>query len=252
MLEIDWRDASRLERQILYRHLKAEMDRRGLTLHQLIEEATGSVMVGHGYDANMRSGRFSRKHAYQFYDWLRDKNSGRAESVLEEVLYARQQEATGAWSELARDNHGGLEIIEHPERQLLVKFADLHRPFAKMARGTPFFLRIQCPADGFAIGFQQMNALWYPLPLGREAGWAPVKDGKNDLPCRADGTVDPLIEETQTGPARFVIIFTVGKTELKETANPGVPLSRQQLDEFVNALDQSPPPFVYSARLLIT
>ena len=252
MPEIDWRDASRKERQILYRYLKAEIDARNMTLHQLIEEAVGSVMVGQGYDANMRSGRFSRKYAFQFYDWLKEKNPGRAASVLEKVLYARQQEATGAWSELVRHNHGGLEIIEHPERQLIVTFADLHRPFAKMARGTPFFLRMQCPAEGFAIGFQQMNALWYPLPLGREVGWAPVKDGRNDLPCHADGTVDPLIEETESGPARFVTIFAVEKSELKETPNPTAPFSRKQLDKFADSLDQNPPPFVFSAEVLIT
>lgn len=250
MPEIDWRSASRIERQILYRYLKAEMDRRGLTLHQLIEEATGSVMVGDGYDANMRSGRFSRKYAHLLFDWLEQMNPARAASVAGEIFAAGQSPA-GAWQELVGGFTGSIAIIDHPERQTLVKFAD-GQPIRRIALGKPFFLRIQCPADGFAIGFQQTNSLWYPLPLGREAGWVAVDDGRNDLPCRTDGTVDPLIEETEIGPARFVILFAVGKTEFKETANPTVPLSRQQLDKFAATLDQNPPPFVFSARLLIT
>ena len=251
MPEIDWRDASRIERQILYRYLKAEMDRRGLTLHQLIEEATGSVMVGHGYDANMRSGRFSRKYAYQFYDWLEQKNPARAASVVGEILAAGQLPA-GAWQELVGGFISPIAIIEHPERQLIVTFAEFDRLSDKIARGQAFFLRIHCQADGFAIGFQQTKSLWYPLPLGREAGWVPVHDGDNELPCRADGTVDPLVEETETGATQFVIIFATVMTELKEMTNPTAPLSRQQLDAFAKALDQNPPPFVYSARLLIT
>lgn len=250
--EIDWRNASREERQILYRYLKAEMDTRNMTLFELLEEALGTANVGQGYDANMRSGRFNRKHAFQFYKWLVDKNAGRAESVLEKVLYSRQREATGAWSDLVRHDRGGLAIIEHPERQLIVTFANLDRPFTRMARGTPFFLRMQCPADGFAIGFQQMNSFWYPLPLGREAGWVSVQDGENDLPCGGDGTVDPLIEEIQTGPARFVIIFSVGKAEFKETGDQTAPWLRQQLDKFADSLDQNPPPLVLSARVLFT
>ncbi|KPQ05938.1 MAG: hypothetical protein HLUCCA12_13210 [Rhodobacteraceae bacterium HLUCCA12] len=252
MPEIDWRSASREERQILYRFLKAEMDTRNMTLFELLEEALGTANVGQGYDANMRSGRFNRKHAFQFYKWLIDKNAGRAESVLEKVLHSRQREATGAWSDLVRHDRGGLAIIEHPERQLIVQFANLDRPFTRMARGTPFFLKMQCPADGFAIGFQQMNSIWYQLPLGREAGWVSVQDGENNLPRGADGTVDPLVEEIQTGPARFVTVFSVNRTDFNESADPTAPLSRPQLDTFANSLDQDPPPFVLSSRVLIT
>lgn len=87
MPEIDWRSASREERQILYRSLKAEMDTRNMTLFELLEEALGTANVGQGYDANMRSGRFNRKHAFQFYKWLQQNNRGRADSVFEAVLF---------------------------------------------------------------------------------------------------------------------------------------------------------------------
>jgi hypothetical protein len=99
MPEIDWRSASREERQILYRSLKAEMDRRNMTLFELLEEALGTANVGHGYDANMRSGRFNRKHAFQFYDWLRRNNPKAAANVAEEILTAEQPRAK-SWQEL--------------------------------------------------------------------------------------------------------------------------------------------------------
>jgi len=251
MPEIDWRNASRNDRQMLYRYLKAEMDRRNMTLHQLIEEATGSVMVGQGYDANMRSGRFSRKYAFLFFDWLERENPARAASVAAEIFAAGQLEAGGAWQELVGGFTSPIAIIDHPERQTLVKFADEH-PIRRIALGKPFFLRIHCMVEGFAIGFQHTKSLWYPLPLGREAGWVPVHDHDNDLPCRADGTIDPLAEETETGATQFVIIFAVETTEFKDAADPTAPLSRQALDKFAGKLDQDPTPFVYSARLLIT
>lgn len=250
MTEIDWRHASEKERQILYRYLKAEIDTRNMTLYQLIEEATGSVAVGHGYDANMRSGRFSRKSAYQFFDWLEQKNPARAASVAEEILAAGNSTAEG-WQKLVGGFTGPIAIIEHPERQDLVRFAD-DQPVQRVALGKPFFLRIHCPANGFAIGFQQTKSLWYPLPLGREPGWVSVHGDDNDLPCRADGTVDPLVEETETGPVQFVILFAAARAEFKQAANPTAPLSRQRLDAFADALDQSPPPFVFSSRVLIT
>lgn len=93
MPEIDWLSASPEERKILYRYLKTEMDRRNMTLHQMLEEATGAVRVGPGYDANMRSGRFAQQYGFQFYDWLKETNPRAAASVAEEILSAEQPQA---------------------------------------------------------------------------------------------------------------------------------------------------------------
>lgn len=248
MPEIDWRSASREERQILYRFLKAEMDSRNMTLFEMLKEALGTANVGQGYDANMRSGRFNRKHAYLLFDWLEQKNPQRAASVAAEIL-AEGNSPAGAWQELTSRGAGSIAIIEHPERQELVKFADEH-PVRRIALGKPFFLQIHCPADGFAIGFQQKRSLWYPLPLGREAGWVSVHSHSNDLPCRADGRVDPLVEETEPGPARFLILFSTEPTKLKGATNPVAALSRQQLDAFAEALANGSKFFSYSSSLI--
>lgn len=98
--EIDWRKASHKERQILYRYLKAEMDRRGLTLTRMFEEAIGPVSIGPDYDSSMRGGRFKRQYAFQFYNWLRQKNPRAAANVAEELLTAEQPHAK-VWQELA-------------------------------------------------------------------------------------------------------------------------------------------------------
>lgn len=83
-MSIGWLDASVNERKILYGFVKRALDEKNKTTSTLHHELFG-VYPSAGYDKTFRSGRYARKKARPYYEWLKDNNSELAMRAIDVI-----------------------------------------------------------------------------------------------------------------------------------------------------------------------
>lgn len=221
--QLDWLNASREARQLLYRHTKRLIDGSSLTWRRLFREALDlSGEPGTGYEDNFRAGRIARSRAARLYGWLR--------SNYPDVADALDLELTGAdpWEEfLSRHaQSGGIEIVllnEGDANLVALARTDVD-PLPRIRLGHLFCLRLSNAEPGVAIALQSVGTDWHLLPLSETCAAAPVQAGDCWLPAAADGTPEPLKEDHDIGRHRFAI-FIGDREEIDPIAN-GLPIDR--------------------------
>ena len=109
---VDWLKASVGERQILYRHFKTAADKRNRSADELCIDVTG-IKQGLDYDKTLRAGKYSRKIAYQIFDWLTVNEPTIAHAAVEAIYFDRRETFRSDWSRLiARHaSTSGLNIV---------------------------------------------------------------------------------------------------------------------------------------------
>jgi len=221
--QLDWLNASREARQLLYRHTKRLIDGSSLTWRRLFREALDlSSEPGTGYEDNFRAGRIARSRAARLYGWLRSNHP--------DVADALDRELTGAdpWDEfLSRHaQSSGIEIVllnENAASLVALARTDVD-PMPRIRLGHPFCFRLINGEAGVAIALQSVGTDWHVLPLSEPCAAAPVQAGDCWLPAAADGTAEPLKEDHDIGRHRFAIF--IGDPEEIAPIADGLPIDR--------------------------
>lgn len=251
MAEIDWLKSSEKERRILYAHLKAEMDLRNIDLPAMLVQALGKTNLGQNYDTSMRTGRFARKYALSFYQWLEQKNPERAMRAISEIQVGTSS-TKSAWAELIARPSKQIEIVPIKVKSLNVVGFASGIPVYEIERGRPFFLRIESEQSGFAIGFQKFRSVWYPLPLGRDQHYIAINAGTNELPRSGGGSeIDPICEETETGTFEFVLLLAPERL-IVPPIESGLAISPSTLDKIADKCSENDQVQLHSTKLLIS
>lgn len=153
---VDWLNASRTDRQTLYRHVKPLVDRRyGGDWSRLYQAAFGqAVAFGQGYEDNFRAGRISRKRAAALFDFIAAHHADEAAEI------ARSLDASVAaldWDQFVDANGvaGRLRIVPLDDPTLtIVAFAARTR--VERIRLGQSFWRVRWRGAGAAIGGRAM------------------------------------------------------------------------------------------------
>ncbi|MEM9733641.1 MAG: hypothetical protein AAF903_09190 [Pseudomonadota bacterium] len=248
-MSFDWLQSTAKQRKILYAYLKREMDRRNVTLSKMLEQSI-KTSFGQDYRSNMRSGRYSQRYAFSFWQWLDANNPEQAQLALEEVLRAANS-SPPRWDDLVSKPAKQIEIIPIKAQRLnIVGFAS-GAPVYEIEKGRLFYLRIETVKEGWISGFQKMDGVWYPLPLSPTQLCVQATGGIIELPRSIDGVgIEPIFEEEETGRLDFHLFQH--KEQLSDIAiEVGKALPTATLDNIAEQLSNADLMESYGTRLLI-
>lgn len=209
-MAIDWLNATRAQRKILYRALKREADRRNQSALSLWSDII-DVNAATDYDKTLRAGTYSRKTAAQLHLWFERHAPDQALRVNEELRSGGTLLPGQLWQDLI-DTHAtedGLRVLPRSKSGLEIVGLASQAPPTHVRLNEEFFLRLDCPRAGVLGAVQAFDSVWYPLPLASEQSVIAVEQGELHLPrCPESGGIEHLSEPSDIGLHHFVLILS--------------------------------------------
>src|SRR6056297_2132056 len=192
-MTIDWLRASIEQRKILYRQMKRAADEKNIDIEKLAFRITGERSRGE-YIKTLRSGKYSKKSALQFYNWLAANEPNLQQALAEDLMSDPLGLPGSQWSQLLdkRATSYGFEIV--PRGFEIVGFSR-GQPTQQIRVNEDFCLKLSNPRAGFAVALQFYDGSWYPLPIHPENMMLPIPAATLLLPTNpATGKVEFLSE----------------------------------------------------------
>ena len=247
---VDWNLATHEERSFLNTPVNTLRRRRGLSWHQVFEEAFGARdHVGDRYEDNVRKGRIAPERAWKLLEWLKAGDASLAEDVEQAV---RDSQAGGspshsdAWQALLRlPATAAVRVIKLNGALGALQFAR-RRPVspAILALNDEFYFEIDTPITGYVAAFHGRGGRWSLVGLTEKSPVTRVIAGAAILPVDADGQPFPLVEDVELGHHAFLFaIVDVPKRSLLAPLPPyGMhipPAMLNRLAEPIAAVEES-------------
>ncbi len=216
-MSIDWLEATINERKVLYSFVKRALDEKNKTINTLYRELFG-IYPSSGYDKTFSSGRYAKKKAVQFYDWLEDNHFELAIRVVDTIEEETSLKSTG----IRRRRAKKYDTLQ-PELSLWMADNTDETRFLYRSRAIPFLH----PEDAFEqlerfrTSAGKGNFLWHVLngPGG-------------------------------TGKSRLALEYAISRREVSEDAIGFLPIDRSQTFNWYDWQPASPTFIIidYAAR----
>jgi len=197
----------------LYLALRAVADITGIHPDLLIDQALGHPQtMGADYLSNFRRGNIAASKAAAIHQWLNSNHHQTARQNAPEIFPLTLERQ---FDELLEKNAimGKLSIkILKGEMGLVERAADAGKdgtPTIKI--GQQFYFELESDHAGTAIALQGCGGKWHLFPLAGETDHLASTEGINILPQSSDGKPEPLVENNDTGPHRFVVVCRRGE-----------------------------------------
>lgn len=237
----DWQLATIDERRALYSALKTAAERRHISVMALLVGIDERV-TGRDYDKVLRAGKYSRQKAAQYFAWLRDYEPDLASDLIR-TISGSDDKPGDLWHRLYSELHPAKTctiVPRHPNKFDVVGLAR-KKSETRLLLGEEFYVVIESPIAGRAIGLQNYSGRWFALPLSDTGMTCAIQTGRNTLPRKSDGTLDYLCESHDTGTFEFLIVSVADEDIGRPTANhsPGYRFEPRELDDLAAHLSQA-------------
>jgi len=249
----DWSQASNADRALLFKAFQAIFS-RGRSPKGVIEAALGRA-VSDSYADNFKRGISTQKDIPALFAYLRDQDPAAAEELAQTLAPT----ATSPWTEFYKRHRteNRLAVVLHDEDS-----SPRHAEppgIEQLFRDDRFYLQLDSPIDGFAIGLWGMSHYyWYwflqgvgPTPVSKGRQWITKDDPVDDPLARlvlgpGTGDIRPI---SYSGKSRFpefaVVVADHPTIERLAQASPvfDLPINDRVLDTFPVVLEASKNPW---------
>ena len=221
--EIDWLNATKEDRKVLYRVCGVIAHRQGDGVGGLLDQVFGGRQhYGTDYMANFRQGKIARSKAHLIYVWICENHFKTAHSTAPYYFPMAHTDALGAFLK-DRAIRGKLRIVQGTSwRGLVQRASEVSAVNICLRLGEEFCFALESSTSGVAVAFQGYKGKWHPIALGAGGKTleANIFEEFHLLPMDKNYLPVALVEVEDAGVHDFVIaVFPdeyVGSLELDQ------------------------------------
>lgn len=245
-MTVNWLKASIAERKALYRVTRHVLKTRGIGWEQFFErELTPPLYVAPTYhQSNFAKGTIARDRALRVHEWIIANHLDLA-IRLDPVLFDPSLKSN--WQQFLETHgrYGEVQLVRSTQGRAIVERADKNPVVDKpVPFGQPFWFLLRNAIPGLALGLEEYEGHWFPMPLGHDdvTMAVPCPVGKQPLPYNIE-TGQPIMLHEQRHAGRHGFAFLVGSESLirpcESRLSIGHAISPDTLDALAHAFTEA-------------